>query len=68
MPVYSHLLSTEIKNLLTEKYDKIKMQVTGFNQDGGMGKLLTFTLVDEVKKLRKIEIFIKNFSGFFSAK
>ena len=50
MPVYSPLLSTEVKNLLTEKYDKIKTQVTGFNQDGGLVKELTFTLVDEAEK------------------
>ena len=50
MPVYSPLLSTEVKNLLTEKYDKIKTQVTGFNQDGGLVKELTFTLVDEAGK------------------
>ena len=50
MPVYSPLLSTEVKNLLTEKYDKIKTQTTGFNQDGGLCKELTFILVDESEK------------------
>ena len=58
MPVYSPLLSTEVKNLLTEKYDKIKTQVTGFNQDGGLVKEYTYTLVDEAQKFN-IDQFIR---------
>ena len=45
MPVYSRLLSTE----LTEKYDKIKIQLSGFNEDGGLVKEYTYTLVDEAE-------------------
>ena len=57
MPVFSPLLSTEVKNLLTAKYDKIKTQTRGFNLVGGLCKELTFTLVDESQKF-DIEHFI----------
>ena len=55
MPVYSCLFLTEVKNLLTEKYDKIKMQVTGFNQDGGLVKEFMYTLVDESQKFHSAQ-------------
>ena len=51
MPIFSPLLSTEVKNLLTTKYDKIKTQTRGFNVEGGLCKELTFTLVDERQKI-----------------
>ena len=50
MHVYSRLFSTELKNLHTEKYEKIKTQVTGLNQDGGPVKEFTYSLVDESQK------------------
>ena len=50
MPAFSRLLSTEVKNLLEEKYSKIKTQSTGFNQDGDLVKVHNFTLVDEIEK------------------
>ena len=50
MPVFSSLLSSEVKNLLIKEYHKIKTQTGGFNIDGGLCKTLTFTLVDEAQK------------------
>ena len=47
MPVFSRLLSSEVKNLLTEKYLKIETQSTGFKHKGNLVKTHTFTLVDE---------------------
>ena len=50
MPVFSPLLSTEVKTLLIKEYHKIKTQTSGFNVDGCLCKILTFTLVDEAQK------------------
>ena len=50
MPVFSPLLSSEVKNLLIKEYHKIKTQTSGFNVDGSLCKILTFTLVDEAQK------------------
>ena len=50
MPVFSPLLSTEVKTLLTAEYHKIKTHTRGFNIEGVLCKELTFTLVDERQK------------------
>ena len=62
MSVYSRLFSTEVKNLLTEKYDKIKTQVSSFNQDGGRVKEYTYTLVDEAE-IFNVDRFIREVSS-----
>ena len=57
MPVFSRLLSPDVKNLLTEKYSKIETQSTGFKHKGDLVKTYTFTLVDESEKF-ELERFI----------
>ena len=49
MPVYSDLISAEVKSLLTEKHDQIKTHTTRFNQKIGFVVECTFTLVDETE-------------------
>ena len=47
MVAFSRLLSTDVQDLLVEKYGKIKTQTSGFNQSGELVKELTYTLVDQ---------------------
>ena len=57
MAVFSRLLSTDVKNLLAEKYSKIKTQSIGFKHKGDLVKTYTFTFVDESEKF-ELERFI----------
>ena len=64
MALFSNLFSTEVQNLLSEKYSKIKTQSTGFKHKGGgegVIKTYNFTLVDENEKFN-LDRFIEKLS------
>ena len=46
MPVYSPLLATDVKSLLTANYAKIESQSSGFKYNSEVIKTFTFSLVD----------------------
>ena len=58
MPVYSDLLSAEVKSLLSEKHEQIKTHTARFNQKVGFVIECTFTLVDASERFH-IDRFIR---------
>ena len=50
MPEFSRLLSTGVKNLLAQKYSKIKTQSIGFKEKSTSVKTFNFSLVNENEK------------------